>query len=80
MTKDFPLFPVEIQQDIIRHMSTQKSLRDTFLSSTGIEGILFDTIPHSIIEHNKHIIEENYSLKKYGQTLAAIYRDLSQEK
>jgi glycosyltransferase involved in cell wall biosynthesis len=80
MTKDFPLFPVEIQQDIIRHMSTQKPFRDTFLSSTGIEGILFDKIPYSIIEHNKHIIEENYSLKKYGQTLAAIYRDLSREK
>lgn len=77
-TDDFPFFPVETQMEIISKMLGDRSFKDDFLSETGIEKILFDPVPGDIIQQNKRIIAENYSIEKYGKGLERIYTELSE--
>ena len=79
-TNDFPYFPVKTQMEIIKKLLNDRKMRDEFLSSTGIENILFAPVTEDTIMHNKEIIRENYSIEKYGNKLERIYRKLSGEK
>jgi glycosyltransferase involved in cell wall biosynthesis len=76
-TGDFPGFSPGTQMEIIKKMLANPSMKDDFLSATGIEKKLFDPVPGDLVLHNKQVITDLYSIENYGKKLTDIYTALS---
>jgi glycosyltransferase involved in cell wall biosynthesis len=72
--KDFKDFSIDLQKQIIKDALESKQYSDELLEMNPTLKELLAEIPTEIIEHNKRIISETYSLEKFGERLYGIYQ------
>lgn len=72
--KDFKDFEVILQQKIIKETLEFKSYREELLEMNPVIKSILSEVPGEIIEHNKKIISETYSLEKFGERIYGIYK------
>ncbi len=74
--KDFKDFNIDLQQEIIKEAEDSEQYCKELLEMNPIIKNMLAEIPNDIIEHNKKIISETYSLAKFGERIYGVYQEL----
>ncbi|MBN1790573.1 MAG: glycosyltransferase family 4 protein [Bacteroidales bacterium] len=75
---DFKDLAFEQQEQVITRIARQKSARLKLLNDNPFLANILDDFPPDIIRRNQRIIQDEFSLEKYGKRLLEIYREVSQ--
>ena len=75
---DFATLEMEEQQQVIRHALQDAAYAEKVRLQNPMLLKLFDEVSGVVIENNRKVIEENYSLKKYTHTLYEVYRKMAE--
>lgn len=75
---DFATLEMEEQQQVIRHALQDAAYAEKVRLQNPMLLKLFDEVSGVVIENNRKVIEENYSLKKYAHTLYEVYRKMAE--
>ena len=64
------------QRAAIRNLLSDRKARQKFIQQNDLESALFGSVPAGVIQKNRSIIKESYSLEGYGKRLCTIYEEL----
>ena len=73
---DFAGLNIEEQMSLIKTILHDEKLKEYIINKNNLKKILFSDIDYDLIEHNKKIIKEKYSIKNFGNSLNEIYERL----
>ncbi len=72
---DFSELSEDKQRIVIQHIIKHQQKKTLFTDNAFLSEI-FETVGQSVIDHNKNIIQTQYSLEQYGKKLFTIYQRL----
>jgi glycosyltransferase involved in cell wall biosynthesis len=75
-TVDFADLPPSRQRSTIERLLEDQTARESFIQQNRLKRILFGDVPKHIIQKNRRIIEQRYSLESYGKRLCSVYSEL----
>ena len=71
---DFKNFDDDIQREIIKETLQNPVIKKQLFENNPVLEKLNQAIPQSVIDNNKTIIKNNYSIQKYGELLSNAYQ------
>ena len=73
---DFKDLNMRMQMEIINDLKTERIQKQQIFEQNPILGTLFKKVSDQVIESNKTIIKNNYSLQGYGSKLQKRYKNM----
>ncbi|NCA85364.1 MAG: glycosyltransferase [Clostridia bacterium] len=75
---DFATLQMEQQQQVIGQVLQDAAFAEKVLRQNPLLLNLFDEVSGVVVENNRTVIEEKYSLTKYAHTLYEVYREMAE--